>query len=467
MPIVSLKFLLFFPAVVMIYYALPRRARNPFLLVAGLVFYFMYGFSFGLMLLWVIGASYVAALRVQRDGCSRWALVFWLAMCLGPMLFFKIKAPVLDALPPDSWVMKIPGLNWAVVVGLSCYTLQAVGYVVEVYKRRVAAERSLLTHALFVSFLPTVTSGPIQHTVPLLPQLQAGGKAFDAPMFLQGVKTFIWGLFLKLVVADRFGIYVNSVLPEAAHYNAVTVLLALVCLTIQIYTDFAGYSAMAIGLGQMLGFTIPENFRRPLFSVGMKELWRRWHISLSSWLRDYVYIPLGGSRCAKWRVALNSVIAFLVSGMWHGLQPTYLVWGLGNGLVVASEVFLPWNGLRKHRATRLLGMLLTVLTMSLLLGFFRDSWAEVTALFTTLFTGFSSWHLMMGDATRTQATLLAMALFFGVVLLRDVYDEWLASRFTAWHRGRLAVSLVFHAVLVVLVLLFGVMDSGSFIYLKF
>ncbi len=199
----------------------------------------------------------------------------------------------------------------------------------------------------------------------------------------------------------------------------------------------------------------------------MKELWRRWHISLSSWLRDYVYIPLGGSRCAKWRVALNSVLAFVVSGMWHGLQPTYLVWGLGNGLAVASEVFLPWNGLRKHRATRLLGMLLTVLTMSLLLGFFRDSWAEVTALFTTLFTGFSSWHLMMGDATRTQATLLAMALFFGVVLLRDVYDEWLASRFTAWHRGRLAVSLVFHAVLVVLVLLFGVMDSGSFIYLKF
>ena len=423
MSFVSLYFILFLPVLCILYWMCPSRWRNALLLAASVLFYILPRPSFGLMLVWVWASSYLAVRWVSKDKPSLVALWTGVLGVMLPMLFFKIKAPVIDAFFPQGLPTKIPGLNWIFPLGLSCYTLQAVSLIVDVYKRRTVRDSSLVNHALYVSFLPTVTSGPILHSTDLMWQISSRRGGFNHDMAYKGAKRLIWGLFMKVVVADRFGIYVNTVLDHSELYNSLTVFIALLCYTIQIYCDFAGYSHMAIGTANLLGFDMPENFRRPLFSMGLKELWTRWHISLSSWLRDYVYFPLGGSRCKTWRMCLNLLITFAVSGMWHGVRLSYLCWGLGNGLMVTLEHFLPLKRWRERSVMRIVWSLLSLCVLSILWAFFYDHIEQSVDILRVLFTGGFEGGWIMIDPVRTRATLIAMAIGLAVVAVRDIRDE--------------------------------------------
>lgn len=217
----------------------------------------------------------------------------------------------------------LSGLNWAIPIGISFFSFQAIGYLVDVYKQRVPMERNFIDYALFVSFFPQIMSGPISRASDLLPQIK-NKRTFNEAKAVQGLKWLLWGMFLKTVMADRLGLYVDSVYNNFQYQSGFSCLVASFMYTMQIYGDFAGYSLMAIGVGRLLGFDLVNNFNHPYFATSITEFWKRWHISLTRWLTTYIYIGLGGNRCSKIRQYWNIMITFLVSGVWHGANWTFI-----------------------------------------------------------------------------------------------------------------------------------------------
>ncbi|MCI8477064.1 MAG: MBOAT family protein [Oscillospiraceae bacterium] len=273
---------------------------------------------------------------------------------------------------------EIPVLTLVLPVGISFYVFQAMGYVIDVY-RGGAVERSFLHYALFLSFFPQIISGPIGRAEELLPQFRTI-HPFDWDAFRRGLLRFLWGAFLKLVLADRLAVLVNTIYAAPDTFGALQVMGAAVAFSFQIYCDFSAYSHMALGVAGSMGFILRENFQAPYFSRSIAEFWRRWHMSLSSWFRDYLYIPLGGSRRGTVRKYWNIIIVFTVSGLWHGAAVTFVVWGLLNGLYqVAGAVTVPlrsrigrWLGLGEERLLRhLIQITLTFLLTTIAWVFFK------------------------------------------------------------------------------------------------
>ena len=234
------------------------------------------------------------------------------------------------------YVPQVVGVHWIFPLGISFFTFQSVGYIADVYKKKIQAERNFLNVALFVSFFPVISSGPIQRAGNLITQLNQA-HVFDYDDATDGLRLFAWGLFKKLCIADKLALYVNYVYGNVAEQHGLALLFATILYSFQIYCDFSGYSDMAIGVARYLGFDVEKNFDRPYLSQSVGEFWRRWHISLSSWLRDYVYIPLGGSRVALPRIYLNLMATFLVSGIWHGSTWNFVIWGALHGLFLCAE----------------------------------------------------------------------------------------------------------------------------------
>ena len=258
------------------------------------------------------------------------ALALAAAAALAPLLFFKYFNTLLGAYVPES----VRAFSLLTPVGISFFTFKAVAYLAEVYKGALSPCRHFGRYALYVSFFPEVSMGPIQRPGDLMAQIGTP-RAFDAGRAVRGAQLMLWGYFEKLVVADNLAPYVSAGLDAPDLVMGLSVFLASVLYAVLLYADFAGYSHIAIGCMQLLGFDVPENFRAPYFSTSVKEFWNRWHISLSSWLRDYVYIPLGGSRCSTARCCVNLLITFLVSGLWHGTGLQFAVWGLLHGAYLA------------------------------------------------------------------------------------------------------------------------------------
>ena len=319
MPFISFSFAVFFVAVAALYHLAPRLGKNALcaqqilLFAAGIVFYVFADLRFLPFLLYVTAVSYLAGLFVRR----RVSLALFVIADLLPLLFFKYA--------PQDWHTR-----WVFPLGLSFFTFQSVSYIADVYTKKIATEKNPLMVALFVGFFPTIASGPIQRAPVLLPQLKEIHR-FDYDNATDGMRLFAWGVFKKLVIADRIAVYVDYVYGNIPGSHGLALLLATVLYSFQIYCDFSGYSDMAIGVARYFGFDAGKNFDHPYLSQSVGEFWRRWHISLSSWLRDYVYIPLGGSRVALPRIYLNLMITFLVSGVWHGAGWTFVAWGLIHG----------------------------------------------------------------------------------------------------------------------------------------
>ncbi len=344
MSFLSPSYFLFFPITVLVYFALPQRFRNGWLLLCSWFFYLCAGPEYFVFLLGTVLVSYIAAQSLERTP-RRGVLAGCLILFIGVLGLFKYLRFGVETI---SRLLALLGLDWSPVVprlllpaGISFYLFAAMGYLMDVYRGKVPAEKSFLKCALFLSFFPALLSGPIGRADMLLPQLEVYHK-FNYVNMREGLFRFLWGAFKKLVLADRLAVVVDTVFVAPQNYGCIQVILAACAFSIQIYCDFSAYSDMAVGSARVMGFELMENFRTPYFSRSIAEFWRRWHISLSSWFRDYLYIPLGGSRRGMVRKYLNVLIVFAVSGLWHGAAMTFIVWGLLNGLYqVASALTAP------------------------------------------------------------------------------------------------------------------------------
>lgn len=392
----------------------------------------------------------------------------WLFALLGllPLLIFKYYNFINDSISTGLSFMGLqfdfPGLNWAIPVGISFFTFQAVGYMLDVYHERVNAEKNLLDYVLFVSFFPQVMSGPISKADELLPQIKTQHK-FDYEQGKQGLKYLLWGMFIKLVIADRLGLFVDTVYTNYIHYNGTTCFIASVFYTIQIYCDFAGYSLMAIGIAATLGFNLINNFRRPYFAVSVTDFWRRWHISLTRWLTQQVYIPLGGSRCSKAKTYWNIFVTFLVSGIWHGANWTFIVWGIMHGLFQIIEKALGWQKYEGNNwAVKTIRIMITFLLVNFAWIFFRmPDISSAGAVVGKIFTSIGA-----PDLTGLEIyTILILLVGLSILLFKDFKDEFLPAKFAFLQKG--CIRWCVYILLFAMILTFGVLDSGQFIYVNF
>lgn len=351
----SVSFLVFFPIVVLIYFFIPHRVRWAWLLISSYYFYMSWNPKYALLLLLSTFITYLSGLlihkanRIPAEKKRHRLKVTWVVLSflinLAILFFFKyynFMAASINYIATTFGIqIVIPDFDVLLPVGISFYTFQALSYTVDVYRGEISAERHFGKYALFVSFFPQLVAGPIERSKNLLSQMHEK-HYFNYDRVKNGLILMLWGFFMKLVIADRVAILVNEVYNNYNEYKGFVFVLATILFAVQIYCDFAGYSNIAIGAAQVMGFRLMTNFDTPYFSVSIREFWRRWHISLSTWFRDYLYIPLGGSRCSKTRRYLNLMITFLVSGLWHGANWTFVIWGGLHGLYqVIGDILHP------------------------------------------------------------------------------------------------------------------------------
>ena len=338
----SITFAFFLPVIFVLYWAFPRRYRYIVLLAANIVFYAYGGPLYLILLLAIALVTWLAALGIETHSRSKRYLIAALAAVLCALGFYKYADFAIDTLGALCRAVSVDfspsTLKLALPLGISFYSFAAIGYIADVHAGRIRAERNFTRYFAFVSFFPSVLSGPINRAGDILPQINEPAD-FDYEEAATGLRQMLWGFFKKLIIADLLAGYADFIFDNARSYFGLTLITATVFYTFQIYCDFSGYSDIAIGTAKLLGIKCRENFRSPYYSRSDKEFWSRWHISLSSWFRDYVYIPLGGSRVSEARHYLNLVITMLLSGLWHGADWSFVIWGGLHGLYQVIEDF--------------------------------------------------------------------------------------------------------------------------------
>lgn len=471
----SLKFLLIFPLIFAIHWAIPAKYnqwRKLFLILVSYVLYMNFKPAFALVLLGVTLITYWGGYLFDNERVNSGRLkdskrkrLIWLFAFLGllPLLVFKyynfINNSLTDGLAAIGLKFSMPGLNWAVPVGISFFTFQAVGYMLDVYHKRIKAEKNFIDYLLFVSFFPQIASGPISKADELLPQIKKE-RTFNYNQAVSGLKYLLWGMFLKVVLADRVGIYVDTVFGAYDKFSGLGCAIASVFYSIQIYADFAGYSLMAVGVGKVLGFDLINNFRRPYFAASVTEFWKRWHISLTRWLTQQVYIPMGGSRCSKARNYWNIFVTFMVSGIWHGANWTFIVWGCMHGVFQIVEKAFDWNKKESKGLMKVLRVLATFIVVTLAWVVFRspsigDAFGLMGRYFTSAGKGIADIQTLAYIAV---AIIPLLLLEFGKEVFPKVYAKISCVRVIRW-----AAYLAVFAMIVLL----GVHDGSSFIYVSF
>lgn len=339
----SFAFAMFLPVVFIIYWVLPKKFQWIVILISSYYFYMSWNVKYVFLILLTTMVSYVTAVLLEKEESSRLRKLYLAAaffVCLSVLFFFKyfnFVSESIAAVVQQFSVSYSPFMiNVLLPVGISFYTFQTLAYVVDVYRGGVKAEHHLGKYAAFISFFPQLVAGPIERTENLLPQIKRE-NIFDYGQASYGLKLMAWGFFKKIVVADTLAVYVDTVYNNLQNYKGMVLAIATVFFTIQIYCDFSGYSDIAVGCAKLFGINLMSNFKSPYFSFSVKEFWSRWHISLSTWFRDYVYIPLGGNRVSRCRHGLNLLVTFLVSGLWHGAAWTYVIWGGVHGTAQVLE----------------------------------------------------------------------------------------------------------------------------------
>lgn len=336
----SIDFLFFLPITLIVYYLLPRRIRQLWLLAASYYFYMNWNAVYGLLLLGVTLATYLGAIGISRSADKiHYKKLFFLApifLTIGSLIFFKYADFLTANL--NRILCRLPGspcinLHYSIIlpVGISFYVLQSVGYLIDVYRGTEKAERNFFKYALFLSFFPQLVAGPIERSGNLMHQLDQPQK-LSWENWKHGVLLILWGYFMKLVIADRAAIFVDTVYGQPDSYRGMYIVVATLLFAIQIYCDFNGYTTIARGVALLFGIRLMDNFKAPYYAQSVSDFWRRWHISLTGWFRDYLYIPLGGNRKGILRKHLNRLIVFGISGLWHGASFAFIAWGLLNAL---------------------------------------------------------------------------------------------------------------------------------------
>ena len=342
----SFEFLIFFPTVVTIYFLLPHRWRWLFLLGASYYFYMSWKLEYIFLIILSTIVDYVVGIQLGKTSeplRRKLYLALSLTVNLGVLFTFKYFNFFRDSLNEVfNYVdapYSVPYLDVLLPVGISFYTFQTLSYTIDVYRGKKEPERHFGIFALYVAFFPQLVAGPIERATRLLPQFYKPHR-FDYERVVSGLQLIMWGFFKKLVIADRLAVMVNMVYNDATQYSGFPLILATYLFAFQIFCDFSGYSDIAIGAARIMGIDLMLNFRQPYFAQSISEFWKRWHISLSTWFRDCLYIPLGGNRVTLWRWQLNLLIVFLVSGLWHGANWTFVIWGALHGGYLIAEIWL-------------------------------------------------------------------------------------------------------------------------------
>ena len=468
----SLSFLLFFPIVCVLYYTIPSsrvKARNLLLLIASYYFYMNWEPVYAILLLMSTVITYFAALSIVHFKDKRkkkLCLVSGLVLNLAILFLFKyynfLASNIEEALLASGLGIHVPEFHMLLPVGISFYIFQALGYSIDVYRQTTKAEHDFMTYALFVSFFPQLVAGPIERSRNLLPQFRQQHR-FNYDEVMSGIKLMVWGYFLKLVLADRCGLYVDAVFNNIEMHNGGSYLLASLLFPFQIYGDFGGYSLIAIGVAQVLGFHLMENFRRPYFACSIGEFWHRWHISLSTWFKDYVYIPLGGNRSSKSRQYFNLMVTFMVSGIWHGANWTFLCWGGLHGILLCIEKLLGIGKKDYSGCKKLCHWGVTFALVCLSWIFFRasnlhDAVIVVSGIFCNMGIPIITFAMFTDLCLATSA----IAMLF----IKELSDEFCWK----WHISESRYWLVRHSYIVsmiAMILLFGVLGGDQFIYFQF
>lgn len=367
MQFTSLTFAIFLPIVFMMYWAAPQKARMPLLLLISYGFYISLSPGYVVLLVLISLLTYLVGMH-----CSQKTLALGIILQVVILAFFKYAG-------------LLPGMFQSIVVpvGISFYMFKAISYIVDVYKGTMEAEKKVIPLFLYLAFFPDIVSGPINRAKDLIPQFKAE-KNFVEAEAVYGMRLILWGLFQKLLVADTLARYVDRVFGMHEAFMGISYMFAMFFYTIEIYCDFAGYSNMAIGIAHLFGITSMDNFRSPYLSTNIQDFWNRWHISLSTWLKDYVYIPLGGSRKGKIKTYFNLLTTFLVSGIWHGSNLTFIVWGLLHG--VYQVIYRIYRKTCKFRLPKIAGVIITFIAVSFAWMFFRaESVSQALYMFRYMF----------------------------------------------------------------------------------
>ncbi|MGV9011233.1 MAG: MBOAT family O-acyltransferase [Flavobacteriales bacterium] len=477
----SLAFLVFFPFVTVGWFLLPHKWRRWWLLGASCWFYMAFVPVYIVILGFTIVVDYVAGIWIECSEGKRRKMLLVLSILanMGVLAFFKyfnfLNESIAAVVRGMGFHYGVQDLGILLPIGLSFHTFQSLSYTIEVYRRHQKAERRFGTFALYVMFWPQLVAGPIERPGNLLNQLQKRHD-FDVDRTVFGLQQMLWGFFKKLVVADRCAVLVNMAYDDPSDHSGAALLLATYLFALQIYCDFSGYTDIALGAARCMGFDLMVNFRTPYLSRNISEFWSRWHISLSSWFRDYLYIPLGGNRVVKWRWYWNLMIVFLVSGLWHGANWTYVVWGALHGAYLIMAILFGgfWAYLQKKLgigpekpAMRFLNVLITFHLVVLAWVFFRASNIEDAFLILRKITNLAveGLHLNAIKQVVSSPSAVLTVVIAALFLIVDPFGDALAKRTRrihgilpkyAWYLG-LALSCLF----------LGQYGSTMFIYFQF
>lgn len=513
----SFEFLVFFPIVVLVFFIIPRKARRLWLLAASYYFYMRWNAVYAALIAASTLVTYLAGIfisKVSEDDSEekdiedyddeeddddeavdnifhkKFILISSIVINLGILFYFKYFNFILDTIGNIRSMFggePFNPLDIILPVGISFYTFQAIGYTIDVYRGDVKAEKNFIKYALFVSFFPQLVAGPIERSGNLLSQISdcTKKKQFNYENLVSGVSLMAFGMFQKMVIADRAAIFVDGIFGNLHSIGFVEGLFGAMAFSVQVYCDFAGYSAIAIGAARVMGFELMENFNTPFFAVSIADHWRRWHISLSQWLRDYLYIPLGGNRVSKPRHYFNIMVTFLVSGLWHGANWTYVIWGGLHGLYqVIGDILKPvrtkvnkiLNVNEEVFSYKLGQIIITYLLLCFSYIFFRaKSIGQACTYIRYMFTRWDFWsffneNLYNYGLDRVEVNILLVAII--VLILVDIARYKTGYDFgdvllvqNLWFRWLVLIVLV---VACVVYGEYGInFDSAQFIYFQF
>lgn len=483
MRFISIEFLVFFPVVSILFFLIPHRYRWLFLLSASYLFYMSWRPKYIVVLLAVTGIGYLAGLwlgRERKPVTRRLVLYAGLVSSLGVLLLFKLFSSLQETVDPSGIVSWMPD-NILLPLGISFFTLQTASYIVDVYRGTIEPEKHAGRYALFISFFPHLTAGPIARANQLLPQFHRS-QSLDYERIVGGLQRIVWGFFKKLVIADRLAVLVDTVYGDPTSYTGLALILATYAFALQIYCDFSGYADIAIGAAGVMGFNLQENFRQPYYSRSIPEFWRRWHITLYCWLRDYVFYPINRALHRSGihshhilMILLPPMAAMLASGLWHGTGLTFIIWGALHGLYLIGSVLLS----RSAGSLRLpfslpvpvvngIKIIVTFNLVSFAWIFFRagtlpDAFYIIRHLFVGLDIRSSLFGIVPGGWYEWMVALLA-------ILLMEVV-HWVQERNgslrTAIRRQPVWLRWSVYYGLVIAIFMFGKFGAGEFIYSRF
>lgn len=465
----SIDFAIFLPIVFILYWFVTNRnlrVQNALIVVASYVFYGWWDWRFLSLIMFSTIIDYTVGILLKNtENKNKRRYFLWVSILvnLGFLGFFKYYNFFLESFTSAFTMMGVEiganSLNIILPVGISFYTFQTLSYTIDVYKKKLEPTKDFIAFAAFVSFFPQLVAGPIERATHLLPQFYTK-RIFSYKAFSLGIKLIIWGFFMKMVIADRAAIYVNAVYNNIDSHEGLSYIAASILFAFQIYGDFAGYSLIAIGTSKLFGFDLMTNFKRPYFATSVGEFWKRWHISLSTWFRDYLYIPLGGNRASKPRWLFNLFITFLVSGLWHGANWTFIIWGALNGIYLIIEALF-----FKNRRQNLLNVLITFILIDFAWIFFRaNSFGDALHIISTIFT--NPGKLYIGSGDDVTAPLYAL-LAIGLLVLSEIKKEYFDKLFSISENKYEIVRIGAYALMVFIILYLGVFGNSQFIYFQF